>query len=134
MNRTEIRAMATLPAPRVDAAAVRDKIRLQKLRARVFAHEVFVETLLIRVRELIRTGKLDELLALEQLLSIAVMCGPTELPEGTDMTTTEDDALFEKARRYRVFVEEIATFDIEKPEEIAYARARARTVLGWPTP
>jgi len=115
---------------RVDVARVRDAIRIRDLQTRILAYDVFVESLLVRVRDLIAKGDRQLLLALEDVLVVAIAAGPLPLPDGADVTSVEDDSLRETHRRYRVLIEELATLG---PEKTASEWAlRARELLGWP--
>jgi len=113
--------------PRLDAAAVRDKMRLQKIRARLFAHEVLLENVLMRLREVLRTGSKNELAEVTHLIELSVIAGPKALADGTDTTPAADDELYEKARTYRRFIEELATRGLTTT-----TRADACALLGWP--
>lgn len=115
---------------RIDAARVRDTLRISDMQQRLLRHEVLLEAVLIRVREALVRGSKEQLEQLEDDLVTAIAAGPPPLPPGADTISQEEDAIREAHRRYRIFLEELATKGIEMGG--TGAALRARELLGWP--
>lgn len=114
---------------RLDAAAVRDAPRIRALQERELRHELLLEAMLVRVREALAKGSREQLELVEEDLVTAIAAGPPPLPAGVHAISQEEDRLYEKARKYRVFIEEVA-----RRVEFGGTKAclLARELLGWP--